>query len=159
MVGTPRLLHWASANWRLDDRWHQVSERQNDFSSPRALQWGGGRIGSFPWLLQPRFLRAAHKTLMELKPPLEHVREYGKQAKLRVENAAGLPCQLPQPSGNELGPARSNRTVIEDHSTLEESQELREWYLVPYQRGKQACLEKKGDDAKLGEKDPSLYML
>lgn len=96
---------------------------------------------------------------MELEPPLEHVREYGKQAKLRVENAAGLPCQLPQPSGSQLGPARSSRTVIEDHSTVEESQELREGYFVPYQKGKQARLEKKGDDAKLGEKDPSLYML
>lgn len=86
---------------------------------------------------------------MELKPPLEHVRGYRKQAKLRVENASGLPCQLPKPNGNPLGPARSSRTVIEGHSslkapeTLEESQELREGYFVPYQRGKQACLEKK----------------
>lgn len=86
---------------------------------------------------------------MELELPLEHVRGYRKQAKLRVENAYGLPCQLPQPNGNQLEPARSSRTVIEDHSslrapeTLEESQELRERYFVPYQRGKQACLEKK----------------
>ena len=86
---------------------------------------------------------------MELELPLEHVRGYRKQAKLRVENAYGLPCQLPQPNGNQLELARSSRTVIEDHSslrapeTLEESQELRERYFVPYQRGKQACLEKK----------------
>lgn len=38
--------------------------------------------------LQPRLLGAAHKTLMGLEPPPGHVREYRKQAKLRVEPAS-----------------------------------------------------------------------
>lgn len=45
----------------------------------------------------------ADKTLMELEPPPEQVREYRKQAKLRVENALSPGCQLAPHTGNRHG--------------------------------------------------------
>lgn len=80
---------------------------------------------------------------MELQPPPEQVREYRKQAKPRVENALSPVCQLAPHTGNRhgqqdgaAGQPQMTTVAPRDPGTLGDSQELRDWHFVFYQRGK-----------------------